>query len=388
LLATSAAVLVVATKGSVEHLVAFYALGVFTGFTLTGFGMARKAIKGKDKGWRKRYVINLISGVVSFVIVIIFAVVKFTEGAWIIIVITPILVVTLLRLNRQYRQEQQALRVTQTEAKATSITRHDVTVLVDSVDIATVSTVRYARSLKPRNINAVHFVIDDRRAEQIRDAWAENEALSDVSLELIDCPDRRIANAAVDYAIKSTVAPDVELTLLLPRRTYSKFLGRVLHDQTAEAIAAPISQLQRVVATIVPFDVQKIISGEGVLTTESHDEVFEPIKPIRAQSAFVKEESKTSTSHYSEDLLPIGKITWRKRAHVEGRVTSIKSSATGASPVVSVEIWDESGGVTLQFLGRREITGLEVGSQVRAEGMVGEDNGNLIILNPSYEIVI
>jgi hypothetical protein len=260
--------------------------------------------------------------------------------------------------------------------------------LVDSVDIATVSTVRYARSLKPRNINAVHFVIDDRRAEQIRDAWAENEALSDVSLELIDCPDRRIANAAVDYAIKSTVAPDVELTLLLPRRTYSKFLGRVLHDQTAEAIAAPISQLQRVVATIVPFDVQKIISGEGVLTTEAHEEVFEPIKPIRAQSAFVKEESKTRTSHYSEDLLPIGKITWRKRAQVEGRVTSIKSSATGASPVVSVEIWDESGGVTLQFLGRREITGLEVGSQMRAEGMVGEDNGNLIILNPSYEIVI
>jgi amino acid transporter len=388
LLAGSAAVLAIATKGSIEHLVAFYALGVFTGFTLTGFGMARKAVKAKDTGWRKRYVVNLVSGVVSFVIVIIFAVVKFTEGAWIIIVITPILVVALLRLNKQYRQEQQALRVTQLEAKATSISRHDVTVLVDSVDIATVSTVRYARSLKPRNLNAVHFVIDDRRAEQIRDAWAENEALSDVSLELIDCPDRRIANAAVDYAIKSTTAPDVELTLLLPRRSYSKFLGRVLHDQTAEAIAAPISQLKRVVATIVPFDVQQIISGEGVLTTEEVDEVFEPIKPIRAQSAFVKVEEKSGVIHYAENMIPIGKITWRKRAHVEGRVTSIKAAATGASPVVSVEIWDESGGVTLQFLGRREITGLEVGSQMRAEGMVGEDNGNLIILNPSYEIVI
>ena len=388
LLATSAAVLAIATKGSVEHLVAFYALGVFTGFTLTGFGMARKAVKAKDAGWRKRYVINLISGVVSFVIVIIFAVVKFTEGAWIIIGITPILVVALLRLNRQYRQEQQALRVTQLEAKATSISRHDVTVLVDSVDIATVSTVRYARSLKPRNLSAVHFVIDDRRAEQIRDAWAENAALSDVSLELIDCPDRRIPNAAVDYAIKSTTAPDVELTLLLPRRSYSKFIGRILHDQTAEAIAAPISQLKRVVATIVPFDVQQIISGEGILTIKEVDEVFEPIKPIRTQSAFVKGEEKSGVSHYAENMIPIGKIAWRKRAHVEGRVTSIKAAATGESPAVSVEIWDETGGVTLQFLGRREITGLEVGSQMRAEGMVGEENGNLIILNPSYEIVI
>jgi hypothetical protein len=51
-------------------------------------------------------------------------------------------------------------------------------------------------------------------------------------------------------------------------------------------------------------------------------------------------------------------------------------------------MWDESGGVTLQFLGRREITGLEVGSQLKAEGMVGENNGKLVILNPSYEIII
>jgi RecG-like helicase len=87
-------------------------------------------------------------------------------------------------------------------------------------------------------------------------------------------------------------------------------------------------------------------------------------------------------------MIPIGKITWRKRAHVEGRVTSIKAAATGASPVVSVEIWDESGGVTLQFLGRREITGLEVGSQMRAEGMVGEDEGSMVILNPSYELLV
>ena len=93
-------------------------------------------------------------------------------------------------------------------------------------------------------------------------------------------------------------------------------------------------------------------------------------------------------SHYAEKILPIGSITWRKRAQVQGRVNSIKSAPSNASPYVEVEVWDESGGVTLQFLGRREITGLEVGAQLRAEGMVGENNGQLIILNPSYEIVI
>jgi len=69
-------------------------------------------------------------------------------------------------------------------------------------------------------------------------------------------------------------------------------------------------------------------------------------------------------------------------------VNSIKSAPRGAAPIIVVEIWDKTGGVTLQFLGRREISGLEVGSQIRAEGMVGENDGQLIILNPSYEIII
>ena len=82
-------------------------------------------------------------------------------------------------------------------------------------------------------------MIDDRRAEEIQAAWAASDALDDVTLELIDCPDRRLANSALDYAIRMTEKPDVELTLLLPRRAYSGFLGRLLHDQTAEEIAAP-----------------------------------------------------------------------------------------------------------------------------------------------------
>ena len=388
LLASCATVLVITTKASVDHLVAFYALGVFTGFTLVGFGMARRAKTNKDSGWRWRYGVNMLSGVVSFAIIIIFAVVKFTEGAWVIIVITPILVLALLRLNRQYRQEQTALRVNQEQSRATTISRHDVTVLVDSVDIATVGAVRYARSLNPRNLAAVHFVIDDLRAENIKEEWAANKALSDVPIEFIDCPDRRLPNAAVDYAIRSTVAKDVELTLLLPRRSYSAFLGRLLHDQTAEDIARPISQLPRVVATIVPFDVEKIISGDSVIIHEEHAEATTSPRVRHVSDEPVVLSDSTPVSHYAENIFPIGQAVWRKRAHVRGRVTSIRTAATSGNPKVEVEIWDQTGGITLQFIGRREIAGLDVGSTICAEGMVGENNGALTILNPSYEIVI
>jgi len=184
-----------------------------------------------------------------------------------------------------------------------------------------------------------------------------------------------------------TEKPDVELTLLLPRRAYSGFLGRLLHDQTAEEIAAPISQLPRVVATIVPFDVARITSGAPIEVRQPQEvmKVAKQSVPTPKTNAPINVEP---VGHYAENLTKIGQIQWRKRAQVQGRVTSIKTAPRGSAPALQVEIWDETGGVSLQFLGRREIAGLEVGSQMRAEGMVGEDEGSMVILNPSYELLV
>jgi len=380
--------LVLFTAGSVEHLVAFYALGVFTGFCLAGFGMTRHALRNRTGAWRAKVFINGLSGSISFAVVIIFAVVKFTEGAWLVLVTAPILVITFLRLRRQYTLEQEALSVKEHQKRATSISRHDVTVFVDSVDIATVGAIRYARSLNPRNLTAVHFVIDDRRAEDIQAAWAASDALDDVTLELIDCPDRRLANSALDYAIRMTEKADVELTLLLPRRSYSGFLGRLLHDQTAEQIAAPISQLPRVVATIVPFDVDRITSASKIEVHHMHDVKTGAPVVVPTVPKVTAPLNTDPVSHYAANVTAIGEIQWRKRAQVQGRVTSIKTAPRGSAPTLQVEIWDETGGVSLQFLGRREIAGLEVGSQMRAEGMVGEEEGSMVILNPSYELLV
>jgi hypothetical protein len=388
LLAGGGMLLVFITAGSVEHLVAFYALGVFTGFMLAGFGMTRYFQRTKPSGWRIKVFINGLAGSISLTIVIIFSVVKFTQGAWLVLVVAPIMVATFLRFRRQYTREQEALSVRTEHERATSMASHVVTIFVDSVDIATVGAVRYARSLKPHKIKAVHFVIDDLRAEQIQKAWAESDALEDVPLDLIDCPDRRIANSALDYAIRKTEKPDVELTILLPRRSYSRFLGRLLHDQTAEEIAAPISQLQRVVATIVPFDVNRITSSNSL--NIKHEEERLVAVPAAQKVKPTQEAPKVFApiTHYADDVTPIEKVEWRKRSMVHGRVTSISTAPRGSAPMLQVEVWDETGGITLNFLGRREIAGLEVGMEMRAEGMVGEEEGQLTILNPSYELLI
>jgi len=385
-IAGGASLLILVTSASITTLAAIYALAVFIGFTLTGAGMAKKSIK--DGGGTGRIALHALSAMISGFTVVVLSFFKFTEGTWLVVLGTPLVVLLMLKFNNQYTREQEALSVKEHQKRATSITRHDVTVLVDSLDIATVGAIRYARSLNPRNLAAVHFVIDDRRAEGIQKAWAASDAVSDVALELIDCPDRRLANSALDYAIRTTERSDVELTLLLPRRAYSGFLGRLLHDQTAEQIAAPISQLPRVVATIVPFDVDRITSMSNIEIHHSHEEKSESTTVMKSPIKKTEPVIIEPISHRTKNLTMIGEIQWRKRAKVQGQVTSIKSAPRGAAPTLQVEIWDETGGVSLHFLGRRDIAGLEVGSQLRAEGMVGEENGSMVILNPSYELLV
>jgi RecG-like helicase len=130
--------------------------------------------------------------------------------------------------------------------------------------------------------------------------------------------------------------------------------------------------------------VDRIASGKNLLTIERAEPVVIATKPVKSEMPV----STEPISHYAENVTPIGNIQWRKRAQVQGRVTSIKTAPRGSAPTLQIEIWDETGGVSLHFLGRREIAGLEVGSELRAEGMVGEEEGAMVILNPSYELLV
>jgi len=145
------------------------------------------------------------------------------------------------------------------------------------------------------------------------------------------------------------------------------------------------------VATIVPFDVNRMLTKRSVIVHPKHRGVDQPLPEVVQPTLEKKSPSEIledfePISHYAENITRIGSIQWRKRAQVEGRVTSIRASSANSAPVLAVEIWDETGGITLQFFGRRDIAGLKVGAQLRAEGMVGEKDGELTILNPLYEL--
>ena len=108
-------------------------------------------------------------------VVVLFAVVKFTEGAWLIVIIFPVLVYALIRLNREYRKEATILDNPGGDLRRhpPNYSRRVVLLLVDSYDLATIAALRYARSLRPSTLRAVHFSLDGTRADQLRRQWLE-----------------------------------------------------------------------------------------------------------------------------------------------------------------------------------------------------------------------
>ena len=255
LLAVTSVALLVIKDADVNSLVPLYAIGVFTAFTMAGFGMAKYHHTRREQGWRHKFWINFAAGSLSLIVVLIFAVVKFTEGAWVVLVLFAIFVPALIRLNAEYRAETEVLDTVSGEQPppAPHYTRRVVYVLVDSFDLATLAALRYARSLRPTQIRAVHFVIDSLRAEKLREKWTRADR--GVALDFIDCPDRRLTKAAIDLVEREVEDPGTHVTVILPRRSYSPLLGRLLHDRTADKIAAAVSRMPRSAATIVPYDV-------------------------------------------------------------------------------------------------------------------------------------
>ena len=249
--------LLIIRGANVNNLVPLYAIGVFTAFTMAGFGMAKYHTRTREPGWRRKMIINASAGGLSAVVVAIFAVVKFTEGAWLVVVLFPILFFALIRLNKEYRTEAEVLERISDRPKppaAPNFPRRTVFLFVDSFDLATLAGLRYAKSQRPTTLRAVHFVIDTAQADLLRDDWTR--AGVDVVLDFIDCADRRLARCAAELVSGEAAQPGTQVTVVLPRRSYSLLLGRLLHDRTADKIAAVVSQIPNSAATIVPFDVR------------------------------------------------------------------------------------------------------------------------------------
>jgi hypothetical protein len=242
----------------VDHLIPLYAVGVFTSFTMSQAGMARHHIRKKEPGWRRGLFVNATGAVLSAVVDVIIIVTKFKPpgqplGAWVILVIVPVLVYALTRLNRQYQAESRELAAdVRAAAEASVFHRHTVLLLVDELDRSAAKGIQYARSLSPDEVRAVHVAIDLDRAEQLMNEWLRL-GLTRFPLELVDCPDRRIVHSVLEVVCEAMADGRTEVTVLVPRRQYRRLWHRLLHDRTGEAIAKALARVQHANVTFVPY---------------------------------------------------------------------------------------------------------------------------------------
>jgi hypothetical protein len=132
--------------------------------------------------------------------------------------------------------------------------RHRVLVFVDSVDLAEIEALRYAKGLQADELTAVHFVLDSTHTERLKRQW---QLFGHVTgLRTVNCFDRNLSRAAQEL-VQQIMAEhaDTKVTVLLPRREYSQLLGRLLHDRTADMIAKVISRIPGASAQIVAYDI-------------------------------------------------------------------------------------------------------------------------------------
>jgi len=359
--------------------------------------------------------INTIAAVYTALVVVIFAVVKFTEGAWLIVIVFPVLVYLLIRLNREYRLEAEILegigdrRAAGVPPRQPNYRRRVVLIFIDDVDLATFAAVRYARGLRPTTMRAVHFVIDSAQAETLREQWVRYG--QDIPLEMIDTPDRRLTRASLELVSREAEAPGTQVTVVLPRRGYAPLLGRLLHDRTADKIASVISQVPDSAATIIPFDVEsrvhllharnaaRLAAGDqaqpgadqvepgSVREREKEQPTATGARPQRATVAPAAVAGNGTPGAAANGVTSIAALEKARKATIEGRVSSVEIRPVENSCVFETTIADSTGSLTAMFYGRTHIPGFEPGVRVRLDGKVSMRGGGPAMINPAYELL-
>jgi amino acid transporter len=377
-LAAGATVLVVATDAKVSRLIPLYAIGVFTSFTLSQAGMAKHHWTRREPGWARGMAINGFGAVLSLVVDVIIAVTKFTEGGWVVIVAVPILVAVLLRLNRQYVAEAEELRENAPKAAAGPIRRgHIVLIFVDQLDLAAAQAIRYARSLSPDELRAVHFAIDMERAAELRQAWSDL-GLTGVPLDIVECPDRRLTRAAVNLVAEVLDEKETEVTVLLPRVEYRRSWHRLLHDRTARQFAAALADVPHVGVTLMPYHLGRNGGARAEAPTKRNGK-----GKADGQQASVMPSSLVLPA----GTVAIGSLSHRDRATVAGRVHQVRVQPRNGVATVEVTLSDGTGDVRVVFLGRRHIPGIVPGTYLSAHAVVGQRGGHLEMMNPEYTLL-
>jgi amino acid transporter len=263
-----ASLLIVVFKASVTGLIPLYAIGVFLSFTLSQAGMARRwhkvgqlavgeelpqqaSILRHDPHWRRKMIINGFGGVCTAIVMGVFILTKFTEGAWLVLILIPLIVVILRLIHRHYHDLAGRLSLEEYDAPPRAH-RHRVIMPLSGVHRGTLAGLRYARTLS-NDVTAVHVCIDPEAAERVRqkwEIWGEG-----VRLVILDSPYRLLMEPLMDYIAEVAAQRQLNetITVVVPEFVTRHTWENLLHTQAALTLRFAFRTMPGVVITTVPY---------------------------------------------------------------------------------------------------------------------------------------
>lgn len=271
-LSVIASIFIIANKASVTLLIPLYAIGVFLSFTLSQTGMARRWWKighlkeGEeivepgstlryDKGWHHKMFINGFGAVCTAVVMIVFAVTKFREGAWIVLIVIPILVSIFFTIHHHYKDLANHLTLNRFSGIPERHTRHRVIMPISGIHQGTLEALRYAKLLSD-DVTAVHVSIDPTETEKVQKKWRMwGEG---TRLVILDSPFRLFVEPLLSYLedIIDQRQPNETITVVVPEFIPSKRWHNALHMRTANVLRQELLSKHGVVVTDVPYHME------------------------------------------------------------------------------------------------------------------------------------
>lgn len=250
-LAVVASILVVAFKGNINALIPLYAVGVFTGFTLSQAGMVQHHRRLKQPRWQVNLVVNAVGALTTGLVALVVVVSKFTEGAYIPAFVIAFMVWLFLAINRHYRSCADTLAVTPAEVQAISV-NHTVVVLVSSVHRGVLEGLAYARSLRPQYLIALHVASSDEEQETMLRQWRDF-GLED-TLEIVFSPYRELASPVLRFIDELDHKWDDDtITVVIPEFVVNRWWEHLLHNQSALLLKARLLFRKGTVVTSIPY---------------------------------------------------------------------------------------------------------------------------------------
>ncbi len=248
-LAGVATLLIIVFGGKTSALIPLYAVGVFTGFTLSQTGMVVHHHKLREPRWRPKAVVNAVGAVATGIVLTVVVVSKFTIGAWIPVVLIPIIVVGLKAIGRHY-EHVEAETAIEPEWKPRRYT-HNVVVLIGRLNKPALQALTYARSLAPDRLSAVSVVASPEEQEALQKAW--DAASLPIDLQFLHSPYRELTGPVLRYLDElDTENPDEIITVVIPEVVVSHWYSQALHNQSALALKARLLFRPNTVVTSVP----------------------------------------------------------------------------------------------------------------------------------------